>query len=148
MSCCRGRTESCTSGPWRNAAWISASNMWCLNAVPNRWDSSNQRAAHTHALNTPQWWHLRHLHQKHPTFICNECTYKGCLLYAFYVFYTSSHLQRYFISTSQALDWLQEAGEYFLSTHNTLGDSAEKTQELLKEYENFCVSAKVCITHS
>ncbi|XP_053482979.1 kalirin [Ictalurus furcatus] len=45
-------------------------------------------------------------------------------------------------SAKQALDWLQEAGEYFLSTHNTLGDSAEKTQELLKEYENFCVSAK------
>ncbi|TSM68899.1 Kalirin [Bagarius yarrelli] len=45
-------------------------------------------------------------------------------------------------SAKQALDWLQEAGEYFLSTHNTQGDSAEKTQELLKEYENFCVAAK------
>lgn len=62
--------------------------------------------------------------------------------------YTSSHLHQLFISTSQALDWLQEAGEYFLSTHNALGDSAEKTQELLKEYENFCVPAKVSVTHT
>lgn len=77
--------------------------------------------------------------------VMNALINTWCLLYAFYVFYTSS---RFFISTLQALDWLQEAGEYFLSTHNTLGDSAEKTQELLKEYENFCVSAKVSITHT
>lgn len=71
-----------------------------------------------------------------------------CFLNAFYVFYACSHLQRFFTLTLQALDWLQEAGEYFLSTHNTLGDTAEKTHELLKEYENFCVSAKVSITRT
>ncbi|XP_051985930.1 kalirin-like [Xyrauchen texanus] len=42
----------------------------------------------------------------------------------------------------QAIDWLQETGEYFLSTHTSLGASNEKTQELLKEYEDFRVSAK------
>ncbi|XP_051996761.1 LOW QUALITY PROTEIN: kalirin RhoGEF kinase b [Xyrauchen texanus] len=42
----------------------------------------------------------------------------------------------------QAIDWLQEAGEYFLSTHTSPGDSNEKTQELLKEYEDFRVSVK------
>lgn len=82
------------------------------------------------------------------SFVMNVFMKTWCLLCAFYVFYTSSHLQRFFISTLQALDWLQEAGEYFLSTHNTLGDSPEKTQELLKEYENFCVSAKVSIIYT
>ncbi|XP_043097690.1 kalirin RhoGEF kinase b isoform X2 [Puntigrus tetrazona] len=42
----------------------------------------------------------------------------------------------------QAIDWLQETGEYFLSTHTSPGDTSEKTQELLKEYEDFRVSAK------
>lgn len=45
--------------------------------------------------------------------------------------------------SSQAVDWLQERGEYFLSTHTLPGDTSEKTQELLKEYEDFRVSAKV-----
>lgn len=43
----------------------------------------------------------------------------------------------------QAIDWLQETGEYFLSSHTSPGDTSEKTQELLKEYEDFRVSAKV-----
>ncbi|KAK9972958.1 hypothetical protein ABG768_023712 [Culter alburnus] len=42
----------------------------------------------------------------------------------------------------QAIDWLQETGEYFLSSHTSPGDTSEKTQELLKEYEDFRVSAK------
>ncbi|KAK7144341.1 hypothetical protein R3I94_010684 [Phoxinus phoxinus] len=42
----------------------------------------------------------------------------------------------------QAIDWLQESGEYFLSTHTSPGDTSEKAQELLKEYEDFRVSAK------
>uniref|UniRef100_A0A8C1K0G1 Uncharacterized protein n=1 Tax=Cyprinus carpio TaxID=7962 RepID=A0A8C1K0G1_CYPCA len=42
----------------------------------------------------------------------------------------------------QAIDWLQETGEYFLSTHTSPGDTSEKTQELLKEYDDFRVSAK------
>ncbi|XP_041924915.1 kalirin isoform X2 [Alosa sapidissima] len=45
-------------------------------------------------------------------------------------------------STKQALDWIQETGEYFLSTHTSPGENAEKTQALLKEYEEFRVSAK------
>ncbi|NP_001314918.1 kalirin RhoGEF kinase b isoform 1 [Danio rerio] len=42
----------------------------------------------------------------------------------------------------QAIDWLQETGEYFLSTHTSSGETSEKAQELLKEYEDFRVSAK------
>ncbi|KAI7807748.1 kalirin RhoGEF kinase b isoform X1 [Triplophysa rosa] len=42
----------------------------------------------------------------------------------------------------QAIGWLQDTGEYFLSTHATPGDSNERTQELLKEFEDFRVSAK------
>ncbi|XP_028809807.1 kalirin RhoGEF kinase b isoform X2 [Denticeps clupeoides] len=42
----------------------------------------------------------------------------------------------------QALQWLQETGEYFLSTHTSAGETTEKTQELLKEYKEFRVAAK------
>ncbi|XP_051566267.1 kalirin-like [Myxocyprinus asiaticus] len=45
-------------------------------------------------------------------------------------------------SAKQALEWIEEAGEVFLTTHKSPGDSVEKTQELLKEYEDFCISAK------
>ncbi|KAM6461560.1 kalirin isoform 3-T3 [Liasis olivaceus] len=45
-------------------------------------------------------------------------------------------------SAKQALDWIQEAGEYYLSTHNSTGESADETQELLKEYGEFKVPAK------
>ncbi|XP_064420011.1 kalirin RhoGEF kinase b [Latimeria chalumnae] len=45
-------------------------------------------------------------------------------------------------STKQALDWIQETGEYYLSTHTSPGDTTEKTQELLKEYGDFRLSAK------
>ncbi|KAL8183178.1 UNVERIFIED_CONTAM: hypothetical protein K2H54_021966 [Gekko kuhli] len=45
-------------------------------------------------------------------------------------------------SAKQALDWIQETGEYYLSTHNSTGESAEETQELLKEYGDFKVPAK------
>ncbi|XP_053260241.1 kalirin isoform X10 [Podarcis raffonei] len=45
-------------------------------------------------------------------------------------------------SAKQALDWIQETGEYYLSTHNSAGESAEETQELLKEYGEFKVPAK------
>ncbi|XP_069080745.1 kalirin isoform X3 [Pleurodeles waltl] len=45
-------------------------------------------------------------------------------------------------SAKQALDWIQEAGEYYLSTHTSPGDSIEETQELLKEYGDFRVPAK------
>uniref|UniRef100_A0A8C9SCC1 non-specific serine/threonine protein kinase n=1 Tax=Scleropages formosus TaxID=113540 RepID=A0A8C9SCC1_SCLFO len=42
----------------------------------------------------------------------------------------------------QALDWIQETGEYYLSTHTSPGETIERTQELLKEYEDFRVLAK------
>ncbi|XP_066544670.1 kalirin isoform X3 [Amia ocellicauda] len=45
-------------------------------------------------------------------------------------------------SAKQALDWIQETGEYYLSTHTTPGETCEKTQDLLKEYGEFRVSAK------
>uniref|UniRef100_A0A803TLG6 non-specific serine/threonine protein kinase n=1 Tax=Anolis carolinensis TaxID=28377 RepID=A0A803TLG6_ANOCA len=45
-------------------------------------------------------------------------------------------------SAKQALDWIQETGEYYLSTHDSTGESAEETQELLKEYGEFRVPAK------
>ncbi|XP_060630961.2 kalirin isoform X8 [Anolis sagrei] len=45
-------------------------------------------------------------------------------------------------SAKQALDWIQETGEYYLSTHDSTGESAEETQELLKEYGEFKVPAK------
>ncbi|KAK6310163.1 hypothetical protein J4Q44_G00200440 [Coregonus suidteri] len=45
-------------------------------------------------------------------------------------------------SAKQALDWIQETGEYYLSTHTCPGESCERSHELLKEYEEFRVSAK------
>ncbi|RXM29505.1 Kalirin [Acipenser ruthenus] len=45
-------------------------------------------------------------------------------------------------SAKQALDWIQENGEYYLSTHTSPGESSERTQELLKEYGEFRISAK------
>ncbi|KAJ8012874.1 hypothetical protein DPEC_G00047410 [Dallia pectoralis] len=45
-------------------------------------------------------------------------------------------------SAKQALDWIQETGEYYLSTHTSPGESGERSQELLREYEEFRVSAK------
>ncbi|KAK1798865.1 hypothetical protein P4O66_007150, partial [Electrophorus voltai] len=41
-----------------------------------------------------------------------------------------------------ALDWLQETGEQYLSTHTSPGETTERTQELLREYGDFRVSAK------
>ncbi|XP_070806055.1 kalirin [Pituophis catenifer annectens] len=45
-------------------------------------------------------------------------------------------------SAKQALDWIQETGEYYLSTHTSPGESADETHELLKEYGEFKVPAK------
>ncbi|XP_031413764.1 kalirin isoform X2 [Clupea harengus] len=45
-------------------------------------------------------------------------------------------------STKQALDWIQETGEFFLSTHTSPGDNVERTQALLKEYDEFRVTAR------
>ncbi|XP_040214233.1 kalirin isoform X2 [Rana temporaria] len=45
-------------------------------------------------------------------------------------------------SAKQALDWIQETGEHFLSTHISTGESLDQTQSLLKEYEDFRCPAK------
>ncbi|XP_018428257.1 PREDICTED: kalirin-like [Nanorana parkeri] len=45
-------------------------------------------------------------------------------------------------SAKQALDWIQEMGEHFLSTHTSTGESLDQTQSLLKEYEDFRMPAK------
>uniref|UniRef100_A0A8C2J538 non-specific serine/threonine protein kinase n=1 Tax=Cyprinus carpio TaxID=7962 RepID=A0A8C2J538_CYPCA len=45
-------------------------------------------------------------------------------------------------SAKQALEWIQEAGEVYLTSHTSPGDSVEKTRELLREYEEFRISAK------
>ncbi|KAL4823731.1 hypothetical protein H8958_007650 [Nasalis larvatus] len=45
-------------------------------------------------------------------------------------------------SAKQALDWIQETGEFYLSTHTSTGETTEETQELLKEYGEFRVPAK------
>uniref|UniRef100_A0A8C1PZ02 Kalirin RhoGEF kinase a n=1 Tax=Cyprinus carpio TaxID=7962 RepID=A0A8C1PZ02_CYPCA len=46
------------------------------------------------------------------------------------------------LSLCQALEWIQEAGEVYLTSHTSPGDSVEKTRELLREYEEFRISAK------
>ncbi|KAG1925845.1 kalirin [Pimephales promelas] len=51
-------------------------------------------------------------------------------------------------SAKQALEWIQEAGEVYLNTHTSPGDSVEKSQELLKEYEEFRISAKYRDIHA
>ncbi|CAH2304994.1 kalirin isoform X4 [Pelobates cultripes] len=45
-------------------------------------------------------------------------------------------------SAKQALDWIQEAGEHYLSTHTSPGECPEETQELLKQYQEFQIPAK------
>lgn len=43
----------------------------------------------------------------------------------------------------QALDWLQQSGDHYLATHTSPGATMAETQELLNQYREFCVSAKV-----
>ncbi|OCT63287.1 hypothetical protein XELAEV_18044385mg [Xenopus laevis] len=45
-------------------------------------------------------------------------------------------------SAKQSLDWIQEAGEHYLTTRTTAGECITETQELLKEYEEFRIPAK------
>lgn len=47
------------------------------------------------------------------------------------------------VSPFQALDWLQQSGDHYLSTHTSPGATAAETQELLNQHREFCVSAKV-----
>ncbi|XP_078799440.1 kalirin isoform X3 [Oryzias latipes] len=43
----------------------------------------------------------------------------------------------------QALDWLQQSGDHYLATHTSPGATMAETQELLNQYREFCISAKV-----
>lgn len=43
----------------------------------------------------------------------------------------------------QALEWIHDTGEFYLSTHTSTGSSIHHTQELLKEHEDFHITAKV-----
>lgn len=43
----------------------------------------------------------------------------------------------------QALEWIHDNGEFYLSTHTSTGSSIQHTQELLKEHEEFQITAKV-----
>ncbi|XP_046887928.1 triple functional domain protein [Hypomesus transpacificus] len=45
-------------------------------------------------------------------------------------------------SAKQALEWLHDAGEFYLSTHTSTGSSLQHTQELLKEHHDFHITAK------
>ncbi|KAM5157235.1 triple functional domain protein isoform 1-T1 [Mantella aurantiaca] len=55
------------------------------------------------------------------------------------------HCQQYVVferSAKQALEWIQDNGEFYLSTHTSAGSSIQHTQELLKEHEEFQITAK------
>ncbi|NXM38344.1 TRIO protein, partial [Gymnorhina tibicen] len=41
-----------------------------------------------------------------------------------------------------ALEWIHDNGEFYLSTHTSTGSSIQHTQELLKEHEEFQITAK------
>uniref|UniRef100_A0A3B3QET7 Trio Rho guanine nucleotide exchange factor n=1 Tax=Paramormyrops kingsleyae TaxID=1676925 RepID=A0A3B3QET7_9TELE len=45
-------------------------------------------------------------------------------------------------SAKQALEWIHDTGEFYLSTHSSTGSSIHHTQELLKEHEDFQITAK------
>uniref|UniRef100_A0A8C9STD6 Trio Rho guanine nucleotide exchange factor n=1 Tax=Scleropages formosus TaxID=113540 RepID=A0A8C9STD6_SCLFO len=45
-------------------------------------------------------------------------------------------------SAKQALEWIHDTGEFYLSTHSSTGSSIHHTQELLKEHEEFQITAK------
>ncbi|XP_038072684.1 kalirin-like [Patiria miniata] len=45
-------------------------------------------------------------------------------------------------SARQALEWIHDTGEFYLSTHTNVGDNPEETQALLKEHNEFKGTAK------
>lgn len=65
----------------------------------------------------------------------------------FYDTLTISILKRFFVIV-QALEWIHDTGEFYLSTHTSTGSSIHHTQELLKEHEDFHITAKVQKQHS
>ena len=44
---------------------------------------------------------------------------------------------------AQALEWLDETGEVYLSSHGAVGETQRQSEELLKEHMQFKVTAKV-----
>lgn len=49
-------------------------------------------------------------------------------------------------SAKQALDWIHDSGEAYLSTHTSVGETREETDSLLKEYYEFRGRAKVSLS--
>ncbi|EEC13693.1 kalirin, putative, partial [Ixodes scapularis] len=45
-------------------------------------------------------------------------------------------------SAKQALGWIKDTGEHYLTSHNSVGDSREETERLLKEHNEFKGNAK------
>ncbi|XP_037067885.1 triple functional domain protein-like [Pollicipes pollicipes] len=45
-------------------------------------------------------------------------------------------------SARQALDWIKDTGDHYLSTHTAVGDSIEETEKLLLEHTEFKSTAK------
>ncbi|XP_077997965.1 triple functional domain protein-like [Glandiceps talaboti] len=45
-------------------------------------------------------------------------------------------------SARQALDWIYDTGEFYLSTHTNVGENTEETESLLKEHNEFKGTAK------
>ncbi|KAL2084885.1 hypothetical protein ACEWY4_020403 [Coilia grayii] len=45
-------------------------------------------------------------------------------------------------TAKQLLDWLHDTGEFYLSTHTSMGSSLQHTRQLLTEHEEFHLSAK------
>ncbi len=43
----------------------------------------------------------------------------------------------------QALEWIHDTGEFYLSTHTNVGENLTETESLLKEHNEFKVTAKV-----
>lgn len=134
MSSCRERTGFFTSGHWRNAGWTSASSTWCLNAAPSR----SVWAVEAHHRNTRsnsclklgfRWKSIR---RSGLLMWVSEGVWLIDLIF-------NSCLFVYF----QALNWIQETGEVYLTTHTSPGDSSEETQQLLNDFYQFRLTAKV-----
>ena len=46
-------------------------------------------------------------------------------------------------SAKQALDWIHDTGDFYLSTHSHVGHNRDETEALLREHNEFKVTAKV-----
>ncbi|XP_074654482.1 kalirin-like isoform X2 [Tubulanus polymorphus] len=55
------------------------------------------------------------------------------------------HCQQFVLferSAKQALEWIHDTGEFYLSTHTNVGSNPEETEGLLREHNEFKVTAK------